>query len=229
MEEARVRERLAGLQTSAPSEMERMRTALALALYAGNVDHAQRIAADACEQVPAVTMLDDVLAPAMHDIGSLWEHNAITIDDEHRATEVARRLLATISPRLRDAPARSRERIAFATLTCEQHTIGLLMAKEVLYGAGYDTVFLLEDMSREELCAELRRHRPAVVAFSLTMPGAGEIAATSVMVRETLPDVQFITGGCAGGVLPSSVPARHIRRLDGLVRTVEEMLEPARR
>jgi methanogenic corrinoid protein MtbC1 len=43
-----------------------------------------------------VTMLDDVLAPAMHSIGSLWQTAEVTVDDEHRATRICHRLLAEL-------------------------------------------------------------------------------------------------------------------------------------
>jgi methanogenic corrinoid protein MtbC1 len=222
--EMRIRRSLAAFRAPVTSELDRWRGALAVALCAGNVEHAQGIVADACEQIPAVGVLDDVLAPTMHHIGVLWEHNRITIADEHLATEICRALLAAIAPTLELAPPRSRERVLFATPTSEHHTTGLLMAKEVLYGAGYDTVMLTDGLSREELCDELRRYDPAIVGFSMTIPSAGEFGATLEMVHETLPRTHVITGGAARRAYPSSVPVHQIDRLDGMLERVDSLL-----
>ena len=78
--------------------LQRWRTALAFALYGGELEQGLRIVREAISDIPAATVLDDVLAPAMHRIGALWERREITIADEHLATATAYRLL-TGSPR----------------------------------------------------------------------------------------------------------------------------------
>ncbi len=222
--EAHLRRAMDGFRTPPTCELDRWRGALVVALCAGNLDQAQEIVRDACELLPAVEVLDEVLAPSMHHIGSLWEYNRITIADEHAATLVCQRLLDALAPVLQIAPPRSRERILFTTPSFEEHTTGLMMAKGVLYGAGYDTVMLTKGLSHEDLCMELRRYEPSIVAFSVTMASPWEVGAMSMMIEETLPGVQMITGGAYAAGIPSSVPAHHIPRLDNLVGTVEELL-----
>lgn len=222
--EADLRRALSSFRAPAVCELDRWRSALAITLCAGNLEHSEQIVTDACTQIPPVCVLDDVLAPTMHHIGSLWSHNQITIADEHQATEVCRRLLNALAPSLALAPPRSRERIVFVTPTCERHTTGLMMAKAVLYGAGYDTVLLTEGMSEEALRAELLRYQPAVVALSLTMPYVGDFAATLLMIRETLPEVQLITGGAAGRSFPPSIAATHIERLEHLPARLDSLI-----
>jgi methanogenic corrinoid protein MtbC1 len=223
MREVHLRRTLAGFRAPVVTETDRWRGALALALCAGNIEHAQSIVTDACDQLPAVQVLDDVLAPTMHHIGTLWEHNQITIADEHLATSVCRQLLTALAPELEIAPPRSRERVVLASATSEQHTTGLLMAKHVLFGAGYDTVLLTDGLSHEALCMELRRYEPAVVALSMTMPAIGDFVATLELVRETLPDARVITGGAAGRDFPTAVGAVYIGRLDRLLGELDEM------
>ena len=197
-----------------------------MALCAGYLEHAEEIISDARAQLSPVAVLDDVLAPAMHRIGEMWEHEELTIAEEHVATSVTRRLLKTMSAALEVAPARSRERILLATSAAEQHTTGLLMAKAVLFGAGYDTIVMTAGLSDAELCAELRRHEPAAVAFSLTMPDEGAFDVTAAMVHETLPGTQLIVGGSASGLLSGRVQAHRIARLDGLLAALDFLLTP---
>jgi methanogenic corrinoid protein MtbC1 len=202
--------------------------ALVLALHAGNLEHAQRIVSGARDQISALSVLDDVLAPAMHDIGSLWEQAEISVADEHLATSVAHRLLATVAPALAVAPPKTRERILLATPAHECHTTGLLMAADVLHGAGYDTLVLGAGLPDSELVPALERHQPAIVAFSLTMPVADAFAETAAMVHEVLPTAQVLTGGAANPNLPWTIAAHHLERLDGLLAVVDALLAAQR-
>ena len=97
---------------------------------------------DAGTEMPVVSMLDDVLAPAMHNIGALWRDEEIMVADEHLASTICHRLLAEISPALQVEPAGTRETVLLITPSSEQHTFGLSMAQNVLYGAGYKTVLV---------------------------------------------------------------------------------------
>jgi RNA polymerase sigma-70 factor, ECF subfamily len=202
-------------------------TELTDAFYAGDLDRARRIVRDAGNDMPTVSMLDDVLAPAMHSIGALWQRDAITIADEHLATAICHRLLAEISLALQIAPAKTRETVLLATPAPEQHTFGLLMANDVLYGAGYNTVLLGGGIPDTALSSALLRHQPAIVALSSTMAFPEAFATTSAVVHETLPAAQLIAGGVAARRLPPNTPARYVDRLDGLLATVDAILDPS--
>ena len=202
----------------------RWRTALTMSFYAGDLELALKILREASGDVAPVAVLDDIVAPAMHDIGALWEHDEITVADEHLATAMCHRLLAAIAPALEMAPAKSRETILLATPTSERHTMGLLMANDVLYGAGYNTVLLGAGVPEAALGAALMRHRPRIVALSSTMPDPGELAAAANVVRHLGPQAQLITGGRCGRVGPFGVPTRYVDRLSGLLTAVETVL-----
>jgi methanogenic corrinoid protein MtbC1 len=195
-----------------------------MSFYAGDLELALKILREASGDVAPVAVLDDIVAPAMHDIGALWEHDEITVADEHLATAMCHRLLAAIAPALEMAPAKSRETILLATPTSERHTMGLLMANDVLYGAGYNTVLLGAGVPEAALGAALMRHRPRIVALSSTMPDPGELAAAANVVRHLGPQAQLITGGRCGRVGPFGVPTRYVDRLSGLLTAVEAVL-----
>lgn len=207
-----------------PSRAERWRTALTLVLYAGELDHAREIVRAASEDMPVVSMLDDVLAPAMHNIGMLWELNDITIADEHLATFVAHRLLGEVALALMVAAPGTRPRVLLATPPDERHTFGLMMANDVLYGAGYETVMLGPGVPDQDLSAALVRHQPSIVALSSTMPGADALRTTAKVVRHTVPDARLLTGGAAAQMLDPDIPTQHVARLDGLLDATEALL-----
>ncbi len=226
-DEQRICDALARLGGRAQTEVGRWRTALTLAFYAGELERAERILEDATARLGAVCVLDDVLAPAMHDIGALWERNEITVADEQLATSLAHRLLAAVAVGLQLATAKSTATILLANPAPERHTMGLLMAGDVLRAAGYHTVVLVAGagLPDDALRSALLVHRPAIVGLSATMPVSADFVATASMVHELLPEAALITGGAAGVSMPAGVVAEHITRLDGLVATVDAILD----
>jgi RNA polymerase sigma-70 factor, ECF subfamily len=204
----------------------RWHTELAKALHAGDFERARGIVHDVGHAMPAIGMLDDILAPAMHSIGALWRQGDITIADEHLATATCHRLLAEISPALQVAPAKTRETVLLATPAPEQHTLGLLMANDVLYGAGYDTVLLGAGIPDSTLRAALIRHRPAIVALSSTMASPQVFASTAAVIHETLPATHLVVGGAGAQRVPGGVQAHYVDRLDALLATVKGLLRP---
>jgi RNA polymerase sigma-70 factor (ECF subfamily) len=207
---------------------ERHQTALAGALRNGDLDRARRVTRDASNEMPVVTMLDDVLAPAMHSIGALRAAAATTVADEHLATTICRRLLAEISSTLQTAPVNSRETVLLVTPESERHVLGLRMATAVLRGAGYDTHLLGSGAPAAALNAALLRHRPAVVALPSSMPRPASLLAAANLIHETLPAAQIITGGTTARSLPPNIAAHHVARLDGLRDALDAILAPNR-
>jgi RNA polymerase sigma-70 factor (ECF subfamily) len=206
----------------------RWRVALTGAFYDGDLDQACAIVSDASSEMAPASLLDDVLAPAMHNIGSLWQSEVITAADEQIATTICHQLLAGVATALKTAPARTRESVLLLTPAQEQHSLGLLMAGEVLYGAGYDTVHLAAGISESALLAALIRHQPAIVALSMTMRFPESFAATAATIRTALPDAQLIVGGASAQTLTPDHSSHRVERLDGLLATVDGLLAPHR-
>jgi RNA polymerase sigma-70 factor (ECF subfamily) len=207
---------------------ERWHLALTGAFLGGELAQARRVITDAGTEMPVVSMLDDVLAPAMHNIGALWRDEEIMVADEHLASTICHRLLAEISPALQVEPAGTRETVLLITPSSEQHTFGLSMAQNVLYGAGYKTVLVGGEAPGRALNAALLRHRPAIVALSSTMGRPDQLAAQASAIRDTLPSAKLITGGSAAQRLPREFGAQYIGRLDGLLARVDAILSPGR-
>lgn len=189
------------------SQVDRWRTALVMALHAGDPARAGAIVREAARDLEPVLVLDEVLAPAMHEIGALWERNEISIADEHLATSMVHRLLAEVAPELRIAAPRTRSTVLLASPASERHGVGLQMAGDVLDGAGYVTYNLGTGVPPGSLADALRRHRPALVALSTTMPWPGELAEAIDQIRSVLPDAEVLIGGAAARTAPPALAA----------------------
>ena len=80
-------------------------------------------------------VFDDVVAPAFHRIGQAWERGELEVYREHRAVEIAMRILRELRGLLAHAPADAPRAIG-ATLEGDPYTLAITMAELVLREAG---------------------------------------------------------------------------------------------
>jgi methanogenic corrinoid protein MtbC1 len=175
-------------------EFERAFTA---ALLAGDQIAAETTIREAMEAKLTSAQIDDgVIAPALWQIGELWERGEITVADEHLATEISMRVIALQREAERVADARRARRVMLATPEGERHVVALRMAGNLLSGAGYWTVMLGPDVPAEALAASVLRHRPDVICLSVTMPAVSVQMMDSILeVQSACPAAQFVVGG----------------------------------
>jgi MerR family transcriptional regulator, light-induced transcriptional regulator len=199
------------------------------ALRAGDGPGAYRVALRALREGMSMPGLyQRVIAPAMHEIGTLWELGALTVADEHMATELTNRVLAALRPAPRvegsggEAGEAGKSRAVLAAIEGERHALGLRMAADILEDNGFETVYLGADVPTDALLQAVAVMTPDLVVLAATMPELGsrleEVAAT---VRESHPQVELLIGGqaasprVAGGTLIESLellPERELPR-----------------
>jgi methanogenic corrinoid protein MtbC1 len=175
---------------------------------------ADRLAAEAVidaalrEGEDGVAIVDGLLAPAMREVGRLWETGEASIADEHLATALAHTLLTRIYPSLVTSEPRSRGCVLLAGVDGEQHLFGLRMIADVLEGAGFDVRNVAGALPPEALAMAVRRHRPVLVGLADTMGGATPLRESVNAVRSVEPAVPLLLGGAgaeeAAGIVDRS-------------------------
>ena len=168
---------------------------------------------------------DRVIAPAMYQIGERWQDGAITAAEEHLATAIAHRVIASLYAALEAPPASKPATVILAAPEGEHHGLGLRMASDVLEAAGFPVIYLGTDVPLDALAAAVERYRPAAVGLSLTMPlGATNLEAAITAVLEARPGTRLLLGGqgVSRGMLDAGIP--HVANLESLVRELERSL-----
>lgn len=147
--------------------------------------------------VPA--LYQRVVAPAMHEIGDLWETGALTIADEHRATEVTNRVLTALRPSpVEVGGGDAGRRAMLATIEGERHALGLRMAADVLEDVGFETIYLGADVPTRTLLQAIGVTGPDLVVLAATMSAlAPRLEEVAGAVREECPRVELLLGGQA--------------------------------
>jgi excisionase family DNA binding protein len=82
-----------------------------------------------------------VLAPALRDIGDQWEQGELSVDEEHRASAIATRVVGRLGPRFRRR-GRPRGTVLLGVAPDDHHSLPASMVADVLRAEGYRVVEL---------------------------------------------------------------------------------------
>jgi MerR family transcriptional regulator, light-induced transcriptional regulator len=138
-----------------------------------------------------------IIQPAMYDVGIMWEKDDISVAQEHLASAVVTRLLATITTRnLRTE--KTKGKLLITSSPNEFHQIGAWMLSDVFELAGWDVRFLGADTPKEELFKLVKDFMPDVLAVSVTMPFNVDKAAeiiSEIKNDEEFKELKIIVGG----------------------------------
>ena len=83
----------------------------------------------------------DLMAPALHDVGDRWVDGSISIADEHMASVVATRMVGRLGPRFARR-GRTRGSVVVGTPSGESHSLPGAMLADQLRGAHFEVIDL---------------------------------------------------------------------------------------
>lgn len=121
------------------------------------------------QREPVVEIIARVVAPAMARIGDDWSTGDLSVAEEHRATEIAERILATIDQR---RPGRPRGTVVVAAPEGEQHGLPVAMAGATLREDGWSVEVLGRDLPTDALVDFVTLVAPDLVVLTVTSPEA---------------------------------------------------------
>ncbi len=198
------------------------------ALRAADGAAAERIALECLQEGLSVEALyERVIAPAMWRMGCLWQQGAITVADEHLATALTHRVLASVYGVSFGRSTSRPGRILLAAVPGQQHALGLRMAADVLELSGYEVNYLGADVPVDALVSAVASRAPDLVGLSSTLaPDASSLEVAVSQLREAFPELPILLGGQG---IPDEIlgEGRVIRAtgIEGLVPLVRGLLE----
>jgi excisionase family DNA binding protein len=176
-------------------------------------------------------VLLELIGPALHSIGTLWEQGKLSVADEHRASDVAARLVSRLGARFARRGHR-RGTVVLAGAPGELHALPVSIAANLLRWKGFDVVELGADTPAEAL-VETAAGEPDLLAVGIVCTAAGSPKAARRAVaalHQAVPKVPVLLGGAA------VADVAHARRLgadvftggraDEVVRCVEAIVAP---
>jgi len=109
-----------------------------------------------------------VLQPALYTIGARWENGEISVAQEHLASAIVSRMLASI-PVAEFSPGTRRGKAVVSASTNEFHEIGAWMVAFCLESDGWDVRYLGANLPGKDLLAFVRTEQPDLLCLSVAM------------------------------------------------------------
>jgi 5-methyltetrahydrofolate--homocysteine methyltransferase len=126
------------------------------------------------EQVPASTLIDETMIPAMAEVGRLFEVEEVFVPEMLLSARAMKGALEILRPLLRASGAQPTGRVVIGTVKGDLHDIGKNLVTAMLEGAGFEVTDLGADVAPEKFVAAIREKHPHIVAMSalltVTMP-----------------------------------------------------------
>lgn len=168
----------------------------------------------------------DLVQPALYEIGRRWEMGRITAAQEHLASALVARLLASLDE---GTPPPGGPVAVVTTAPTETHEFGALMVADLLRQAGWDVRFLGSQLPVNEIVHFLRMVQPDLIACSVTLeihlPSLRELTDT-LAGDPHLDSIPVLVGGQA---FRSGERTWRATGADALARDAREVVEAAER
>jgi MerR family transcriptional regulator, light-induced transcriptional regulator len=209
-----------------------LRQTFTRALFAGDPEAAERAVREAMDAGLTAAEIDvELIAPALFMVGDKWATGEISVADEHLASEIALRVLALQRERIRAQRRRRGRRVLLLAPQGERHVIGLNMACDLLYAAGYDTRMLGADVPLTDIAPAVSRLAPDVIALTATMPDSAERLDAAIDYLSTggaARHIPVVLGGAAVSFeVAATWNAAVCRDVSTVVETVDGLAQRA--
>jgi methanogenic corrinoid protein MtbC1 len=138
-----------------------------------------------------------VLIATQTEVGRMWQHDELSIVEEHLASEVAETCLSRLY-RLQDPRAPNGLRVLTTSVSGDQHRIGARWLALSFESNGWDVVALGGDLPGEELVHAVSEFECDVVCLGATLVSSVRAVARAVAAarnRLTARPVAVLVGG----------------------------------
>jgi excisionase family DNA binding protein len=229
-----VRPELLGLPAgtgAGPRSIGKAADALLDSLKSGDGDRVRRIVFDLFLSGNGIVRIcDDLVAPALREIGDGWACGAVQVYQEHRACEVLNRVLYDLRQILPPSPPDAPLAMG-GTPPGDQYRLATLMVELVLVEQGWNAVSLGSSLPYNTLAAAVRIDSPALFWLSYTAPEPVEASREGLAaILEAAPaSMAVVLGGRSLDSSLASVDPR-VYRLNSLsdLRNLVQRLRPER-
>lgn len=108
-----------------------------------------------------------MIKPALYGIGEKWQHNQVTVAQEHLATAIAQSVM-TFGLARSEFPASNGKRVVLACVQGNNHAVGLQMVADAFQFSGWEVQFLGANVPTNALIQHLDQFKPDLLALSVS-------------------------------------------------------------
>ncbi|WP_297087226.1 B12-binding domain-containing protein [uncultured Draconibacterium sp.] len=168
------------------------------ALLAGKRKKAQQLCNSYIQSEKSLKELyENVMKPALYEVGKLWEQNKISVAAEHLATAITEGILNSFYADV--IPEKySGKKVVLACVDKEEHQVGIKMVADVFEMNKWESFFLGTGFPTSELIKYIKEVQPDVVALSLSVYfNFAQLKLMLNKLKSEFPEITIIIGGQA--------------------------------
>lgn len=171
--------------------IDRFRTAI----LSGDFPAALAVAREARE-LGLPVLYEQVAAPALVQVGELWQQGRISVADEHIASALTQSVLASFYPSFVWAVTGPKGIVA--CVPGERHELGARMAADLIANDGWNLIYVGSDVPLEALLTRVVHEDPVFVGLSVGMPERLPAVREAIArLRVAAPHCKLVIGGRA--------------------------------
>jgi len=169
-----------------------------------------------------------VVQPAMYEIGYLWQTGEISVAEEHLATSLMNRLMASTYSMIETVPSHPRRKAVVLSSQNEYHELGARILADLLELSGWNVSYLGANTPVSEVLKHLKKNLPFLLAISVTM--SFNLDLTKKLIQSVRYDSDFETMKIMVGGLVINESEDLWKRLgaDGTAESAVEAIELAK-
>jgi MerR family transcriptional regulator, light-induced transcriptional regulator len=111
---------------------------------------------------------EQVIKQALYRVGELWEHNKISVAEEHLATSISEAIMNEMFSAI-ISPHRCSKKVLVGCVEQEQHQVGAKMVADMFESKGWDSYYLGANIPVTGLIDFARKLKPDMIALSATI------------------------------------------------------------
>jgi excisionase family DNA binding protein len=143
-------------------------------------------------------VLTEMIVPALRSIGERWADGEVSVDEEHRATAVAQRVIGHLGMQF-GRRGKDRGTVALAAPSGDLHVLPVAIAADLLRWRGFDVVELGGNAPPAAIGDAVAKE-PRLLAVGIVSTVSGhdsEVALSASSVRAAVPGIPLFIGGGA--------------------------------
>ena len=167
-------------------------------LLVGNRSEAEKLSREFIHHGNSIKELyEQIIKPALYEVGRLWEQNKISVASEHLATAITEGVLNSFYSEI--IPEKyNGKKVVLACVEREEHQVGIKMVADIFEMNQWESFFLGTGFPTAELVRYTKEINPDIIAISLSV--YFNFARLKKMLEELstqFPNLKIIVGGQA--------------------------------
>lgn len=159
-----------------------------------------------CKKIVKELLIDDIplrelyveyFQKSLYEIGSLWEHNRISVAVEHVATGIIEQLMSFVYPLLFEDTDKDKK-VLVSCIANEYHQVGAKMVCDIFEMNGWDSYFIGSNIPIEDLIDMIGEKQPDIVGLSISIYFNIPVLLNTIeYIKNNFPELEIIIGGQA--------------------------------